>query len=108
MLFEARNRCDGATEDATSSLPAESVNDSIVRLGVLRGEYHWHKHDEDDELFFVLEGALLVDLEDATVGLRKWQGYVVPHGVVHRFRAPERAIVLMVETSSIIPTGDEP
>jgi len=84
------------------------VNESVVRLGVLHGEYHWHKHDEDDELFFVLEGALLVDLADATVELRKWHGYVVPRGVVHRTRAPERAIVLMVETSSIIPTGDEP
>lgn len=84
------------------------VNDSVVRLGVLRGEYHWHKHDEDDELFFVLEGALLVDLEgEKTVELTKWQGFVVPRGVVHRTRAPERAIVLMVETASIVPTGDE-
>lgn len=82
------------------------VNDSVVRLGVLQGEYHWHKHDNDDELFFVLEGTLMVDLEDRTVSLTRWQGYVVPRGVVHRTRAAERCIVLMVETAGIVPTGD--
>jgi len=82
------------------------VNDSVVRVGVMQGEYHWHKHDDDDEFFFVLEGHFLIDLEDRTVGLAPWQGFVVPKGVVHRTRAPERAVILMVETASIVPTGD--
>jgi dTDP-4-dehydrorhamnose 3,5-epimerase-like enzyme len=82
------------------------VNDSVVRLGVMQGEYHWHKHDEDDEFFFVLEGTFLVDLEDRTVELNKWQGFTVPKGVVHRTRAPERAVIMMVENAGIIPTGD--
>jgi mannose-6-phosphate isomerase-like protein (cupin superfamily) len=82
------------------------VNDSVVRLGVLRGEYHWHKHDSDDEFFFVLEGRLLVDLENRSIELHPLQGYVVPKGVVHRTRAPERTVILMVETSAIVPTGD--
>ena len=89
------------------------VNDSVVRLGVLQGEYHWHKHDRDDEFFFVLEGRFLIDLnpsEDGTPGevieLAPRQGYVVPKGVVHRTRAPERCVILMVETAAIIPTGD--
>jgi hypothetical protein len=82
------------------------VNDSVVRLGVLQGEYHWHKHDNDDEFFFVLEGLFFVDLEDRSVELRPLQGFVVPRGVVHRTRAPQRSVVLMAETAAIIPTGD--
>lgn len=82
------------------------VNDSVVRLGVIEGEYHWHKHDADDEFFYVVEGRLLIDLEEKTVELRPRQGFVVPKGVVHRTRAPERTIILMVENAGIIPTGD--
>jgi mannose-6-phosphate isomerase-like protein (cupin superfamily) len=82
------------------------VNDSVVRLGVVQGEYHWHKHDTDDEFFFVLDGQFVIDLEDRSVILRPQEGFVVPKGVLHRTRAPERAVVLMVETASIVPTGD--
>jgi mannose-6-phosphate isomerase-like protein (cupin superfamily) len=82
------------------------VNDSVVRLGVMQGEYHWHKHDHDDEFFFVIEGRFLIDLEDRTVELEPQTGFVVPKGVLHRPRAPERTVVLMVETANILPTGD--
>ncbi|HEX8012540.1 MAG TPA: cupin domain-containing protein [Casimicrobiaceae bacterium] len=82
------------------------VNDSVVRLGVMQGEYHWHKHDRDDEFFFVLDGRFIVDLEDRSVELGRQQGFVVPKGVAHRTRAPERAVILMVETAAIVPTGD--
>jgi quercetin dioxygenase-like cupin family protein len=82
------------------------VNGSVVRVGVIRGEYHWHKHDDDDEFFYVVEGRLLIDLEDRTVTLEPRQGFVVPKGVTHRTRAPERTIILMVENAGIVPTGD--
>jgi mannose-6-phosphate isomerase-like protein (cupin superfamily) len=82
------------------------VNGSVVRLGVMQGEYHWHKHDHDDEFFFCLEGEFLVDLEDRTVALGPSQGFVVPKGVVHRTRAPEKCVILMVENAGIVPTGD--
>jgi len=82
------------------------VNDSVVRLGVLQGEYHWHKHDNDDEFFFVLDGKFIIDLESQSIELGPRQGFVVPKGVVHRTRAPARAVILMVETAAIIPTGD--
>ena len=82
------------------------VNGSVVRLGVVRGEYHWHKHDQDDEFFYVVEGTLLIDLEDRTVTLAPRQGFVVPKGVLHRTRAPERTVILMVENVGIVPTGD--
>ncbi|MFN8179706.1 MAG: cupin domain-containing protein [bacterium] len=83
------------------------VNDSVVRLGVVQGEYHWHKHDQDEEFFWVVEGRFLIDLEDRTVELLPGHGFVVPKGVVHRTRAPERCVILMVENAGIIPTGDE-
>jgi mannose-6-phosphate isomerase-like protein (cupin superfamily) len=82
------------------------VNGSVIRLGVMQGEYHWHKHDNDDEFFFCLEGEFLVDLEDRTVTLSPRQGFVVPKGVVHRTRAPGRCVILMVENAGIVPTGD--
>src|SRR5271170_7606582 len=82
------------------------VNDSVVRLGVFHGEYHWHKHDEDDEFFYVVEGQLLIDLEGRVVSLEPRQGLVVPKGVMHRTRAPQRTVVLMVENAGIIPTGN--
>jgi mannose-6-phosphate isomerase-like protein (cupin superfamily) len=82
------------------------VNDSVMRLGVMQGEYHWHKHDNDDEFFFVLEGRFVIDLEGRSVELKPLEGFVVPKGVVHRTRAPERAVILMAETASIVPTGD--
>ena len=82
------------------------VNESVVRLGVMQGEYHWHKHDNDDEFFFVLDGHFIIDLEDKAVDLQPRKGFVVPKGVVHRTRAPDRAVILMVETAAIVPTGD--
>jgi mannose-6-phosphate isomerase-like protein (cupin superfamily) len=93
------------------------VNDAVIRLGVLQGEYHWHHHDVEDELFFVLEGRFYVDFEvgtdvhtdvhgvERTVELLPGQGFVVPHGMRHRTRAPVRSLVLMVEPKTIVPTG---
>ena len=82
------------------------VNDSVVRLGVVEGEYHWHKHDDEDEFFYVVEGQFLIDLEGRTVELSPGQGFVVPKGVMHRPRAPRRTVILMVEGAGIAPTGD--
>ena len=87
------------------------VNSSVVRLGIIEGEYHWHKHDEEDEFFYVVEGKLLIDIEETngvegrTVELTPGQGFVVPKSVVHRTRAPQRTVILMVENAGIIPTG---
>jgi cupin superfamily acireductone dioxygenase involved in methionine salvage len=86
------------------------VNDSVVRMAAIEGEYHWHKHDDDDEFFYVVDGELLIDiqgeLETRTVSLRPGQGFVVPKTVVHRTRAPHRTTILMVENAGIIPTGN--
>jgi len=82
------------------------VNESVVRIGIVEGEYHWHKHDNDDEFFFVLQGQLLIDLEDQTIELNPGEGVTITKGVMHRPRAIVKTVMLMVETSGIIPTGD--
>lgn len=82
------------------------VNDAVVRLGIVEGEYHWHKHDNDDEFFFVLSGQLLIDLEDRTIELNPNEGTTITKGVMHRPRAPKKTVMLMVETSAIDPIGD--
>jgi len=84
-----------------------TVNDSVVRLGIIHGDFHWHQHEADDEFFLVLEGELLIDLEDAeTVSLGPHQGYTVPRGVPHRTRAPVKTVIVMVENAGVVPTGD--
>ena len=82
------------------------VNDCVVRLGVVQGEFHWHKHDNEDEFFFVVDGRLIIDLEDRSVELLPKQGFTIPKGVVHRTRAPVRTAMLMVEGRTVTPTGD--
>ncbi len=82
------------------------INDSVLRVGIIQGEFHWHKHDNDDELFFVLSGNLLVDTEEKTFELGPNQGVTVPKGVMHRTRAPEQVVMLMVENAGIKPAGD--
>ena len=96
-----------AVEDRWHNQTLVGVNDCVVRLGVMQGEFHWHHHDEEDEFFYVVEGRFLIDLEeDRTVELAPKQGFMVPRGVVHRTRAPERTVILMIEGAGVVPTGD--
>ena len=82
------------------------MNESVVRLGIVEGEYHWHEHSDIDEFFYVIEGHFLIDLKDRTIDLGPKQGFVVPRGIQHRPRALERTVILMVERADIVPTGD--
>lgn len=95
-----------AVQDTWYNQTLCQVNGSVVRLGVMQGEYHWHRHDADDEFFFCLEGQFMIDLEGKTVTLAAQQGFVVPQGTLHRTRAPQRCVILMVENAGIVPTGD--
>jgi len=84
------------------------VNDAVIRLGVLEGQFHWHKHDREDEFFLVLDGELVIEIEGGdTVRLGKLQGYTVPRGVVHKTSAPVRTTIVMVEPAGVVPTGDD-
>lgn len=104
-VVEAGRLADSCTEKWWNQTLCR-VNDSLVRLGVFEGEFHWHKHDREDEYFHVLEGRLFLDLEGRTVELAPRQGLLVPRGVLHRTRAPQRTVVLMIEAASVVPTGD--
>ncbi len=100
------NQMVSACKDKWFNQTLTQVNESVVRLGIVEGEYHWHKHDNDDEYFFVLQGQLLIDLEDRTIELNPNQGVTISKGVIHRPRAPIKTVMLMVETASIEPTGN--
>jgi mannose-6-phosphate isomerase-like protein (cupin superfamily) len=104
--IDAGALADGCTEKWWNQTLCQ-VNESVARIGVFEGEFHWHKHDREDELFFVLEGTLYLDIEGRpTAELRPRQGMVVPKGVVHRTRAPQRTVVLMVEPATVVAVGD--
>ncbi len=98
----------GSVDDRWFNQTLVGVNDCVVRLGVMQGEFHWHRHDEEDEFFYVVDGRFLIDLKetDRTVELLPKQGFVVPRGVLHRTRAPERTVILMIEGAGVVPTGD--
>jgi len=83
-----------------------SINDSVIRLAVIEGEFHWHKHEKEDEFFYVIEGLLIIDLEEKVIELKPKQGFTVPKGIIHRTRAPSRSSVLVIEKSTVKPTGD--
>jgi mannose-6-phosphate isomerase-like protein (cupin superfamily) len=106
QLIDIQSLVDACTDQWYNQTLCQ-VNDSVVRLGIFLGEYHWHKHDKEYEFFFTLNGKLFIDLDGGeTVELHPHQGYVVPRGVVHKTRAPEKTVVLMIETAGIVPTGD--
>ncbi len=81
------------------------VNDSVVRIGIVEGEFHWHKHENDDEFFYVIEGKLLIDTEGGTIELNPKQGVTIAKGTMHKPRALQKTVILMVETCNISPIG---
>ncbi len=71
------------------------INNSVARIGIVEGEYHWHKHENDDEFFFVLSGKLFIDVEDKTIELSPNQGTTISKGLLHRPRSPQKTVMLM-------------
>ena len=104
-LIDIQKLVDSCTEPWYNQTLCQ-VNDSVVRLGVVQGEFHWHQHEKEDEFFYVVEGRFIIELEDQTVELGPRQGFTVPKGVMHRPMAPERTVILMIESAGIKPTGD--
>src|SRR5512133_3352328 len=99
---------EAAAVEPWSNQTLTQVDDAVVRLGVVEGDFHWHRHDDQDEFFLVLEGALQIDLQkgERTVILGPQQAFTVPRGAVHRTRAPRRTTILMVEAAGVVATGD--
>jgi mannose-6-phosphate isomerase-like protein (cupin superfamily) len=104
-LVDVQALVDACTDDWYNQTLSQ-VNDCVIRLGVMQGEFHWHKHDNEDEFFFVLQGKFIIDLEDRSIDLLPRQGFMIPKGVLHRTRAPERTVILMIEGVGVKPTGD--
>jgi len=112
VKFEQLERIDVGAEAAAVepwfNQTLTQVNDAVVRLGVVEGEFHWHKHEAEDEFFLVLEGELQIDVEGAdTLVLGPNQGVTIPRGVVHRPRAARRTVIVMVEPATVVPTGND-
>ena len=82
------------------------VNDNVVRIGIIQGEFHWHKHDSGDEFFLVLDGKLIIEFGNRLVELLPLQSIVIPKGMMHKTKAPERTSILMIEDLQVKPTGD--
>ena len=104
-VVDVRKLVDACTDEWYNQTLCQ-VNDCVVRLGVVHGEYHWHKHDNEDEFFYVVSGELSIDFDDRTVTLLPLQGFTVPRGVMHRTRAAARTAILMIEGAGVTPTGD--
>ena len=95
------------TDDLWYNQTLCQVGDVVVRLGVMQGEYHWHKHDEQDEFFFLLDGLFRIELDGMeTVELRPRQAFTVPKGLLHRPVVPQRSAVLMIERADVVATGN--
>jgi mannose-6-phosphate isomerase-like protein (cupin superfamily) len=94
------------TDEKWMNCTLSNVNDSLIRMGIFEGEFHWHHHDLEDEFFFVVSGRLLLDLKNETIELTPGQGYTIPKGAIHRTRAIEKTVVLMVEGNTVNPKGD--
>jgi quercetin dioxygenase-like cupin family protein len=82
------------------------LNDNYLKVVKVKGEFVWHKHDEDDELFLVLKGRLVIQLRDQDITLNEGDFLVVPKGVEHRPVAADEAHILLIEPKTVVNTGD--
>jgi mannose-6-phosphate isomerase-like protein (cupin superfamily) len=86
---------------------AGQVNDSYVKLAKVQGEFVWHQHDEEDELFLVVRGRLLMQLRDRDLWLDEGEFTIIPRGIEHRPVAEEEVHLLLFEPASTVNTGEE-
>ena len=82
------------------------LNDNYLKVVKVKGDFVWHKHDEDDELFLVLKGRLVIQLRDQDITLSEGDFLVVPKGVEHRPLAEDEAHILLIEPKTVVNTGD--
>ncbi len=82
------------------------LNDSHIKLAKFKGEFVWHKHDNEDELFFVIQGHLLIKLKDQDINLKEGEFVIIPKGVEHQPIAKEEVHVMLIEPKTTLNTGD--
>jgi mannose-6-phosphate isomerase-like protein (cupin superfamily) len=85
---------------------AGEVNDSYVKLVKFQGDFVWHKHDEEDEMFLVVKGSIMIRLRDGDVRLEEGEFVIIPRGVEHMPVAEEEAHVILFEPKTVLNTGD--
>lgn len=83
-----------------------AVDDYEIKLVKIEGEFVWHKHEQEDELFLVVEGRMTIDFRDRSIDLEAGEFLVVPKGVEHRPRAERECRVLLLERVGVVNTGD--
>lgn len=93
-------------EDHWSPKIAGEINDSYLKLVKFKGEFVWHRHEAEDELFLVVKGRFLVKLRDRDIWLEEGEFVIVPRGVEHKPIAEEEALVLLLEPKSTLNTGN--
>lgn len=81
------------------------INDWVLRAAAFKGEFHWHKHD-DDEFFLIYKGEIIIDTENGQIELREGEMTVIPKGIQHRPRSKKRAVVLLLEPEKVNTKGD--
>ena len=93
------------TDDWRNFVVSE-INDHVVRLSVLQRDFHWHSHSESDEMFYVIEGKLFVDLENTTEEINPGEMITIPKNIKHRTRSNERTLILCFESKDNDVKGD--
>ena len=93
-------------EDHWSPKIAGEINDSYLKLAKFKGEFVWHRHEAEDELFLVVKGRFLVKMRDRDIWLEEGEFVIVPRGVEHKPIAEEEALVLLLEPKSTLNTGN--
>lgn len=90
-----------------SPVEVARINDQVIRMALLEGEYHWHKHKNEDELFYVIKGKIVIQLKDeSNITLSEGQMAVVPKGVEHWPKSLQPSYVLMFEPFVLKSKGD--
>ena len=88
-----------------SPVDVAKINDWVLRAAAVKGEFHWHKHN-DDEFFLICRGEIVIDTEVGSIKLKKKEGVVIPKGLRHKPRASKRAVVLLLEPARLNTKGD--
>lgn len=90
-----------------SPIDVAQVNNQIIRLAIFEGEYHWHKHNEEDELFYVIEGEIKIQIKNMDdIILKKGEMTVIPKGIEHRPVSEKKSVILLFEPEKLRSKGD--
>ena len=108
MTYSAINLAEklGRIHEQWSPRVVAEMNDYQFKLVKLQGEFVWHKHDETDEVFLVVDGAMAIEFRDGRVELARGEMFVVPRGVEHKPVASAECQVMLIEPRGVLNTGD--